>query len=111
MLGIGGNIIGELQISLPTKNEIGELVHTWTTIQSIKGWLDYITGETSRSNYSAKIQESTHVFVADYVKLDSKVDEAAIRMLINNKVYDVVLIDNPMELNAQLEIYLKYVGG
>ena len=32
-------------------------------------------------------------------------------MVINNKKYDVTLIDNPMELNAQLEIYLKYVGG
>ena len=111
MNGIGGNIIGELQISIPTKNKIGELIHTWTTIHTIKGWLDYITGETNRSNYSAKMQESTHVFVSDYVKLDQRVNQAAIRMLINNKVYDVVLIDNPMELNAQLEIYLKYVGG
>ena len=107
MNGIGGNIIGELQISIPTKNKIGELIHTWTTIHTIKGWLDYITGETNRSNYSAKMQESTHVFVSDYVKLDQRVNQAAIRMLINNKVYDVVLIDNPMELNAQLEIYLK----
>lgn len=32
-------------------------------------------------------------------------------MLINGEIYDIQLIDNPMHLNYQLEIYLKYVGG
>ena len=111
MNGIGGNIIGEFQINKPTKNEIGENVPNWITIQSIKGWLDYLTGETNRTNFSAKIEESTHVFVADYVELDSRIEAEKVIMVINNKKYDVTLIDNPMELNAQLEIYLKYVGG
>lgn len=111
MTGIGGNLIAEIQISIPSKNAIGENINTWNTIQSIKGWLDYITGETNRTNYSAKIEESTHVFVADYIKLDSRIAAEKVRMVINHKTYDVTLIDNPMELNAQLEIYLKYVGG
>ena len=111
MRGIVGNIIGEIKINTPTKNEIGENVPNWTTIQTIQGWLDYLTGETSRTNYNAKIQESTHVFVADYVALDPKIEAEKVIMVINNKSYDVTLIDNPMELNAQLEIYLKYVGG
>ena len=35
------------------------------------------------------------------------------RMTINGKVYDILLIDNPMEMGSgsQLEIYLKYTGG
>lgn len=111
MNGIGGNIIGEFKINEPTKNEIGEHVANWVTVQSIKGWLDYLTGETNRTNFSAKIEESTHVFVADYVELDSRIEAEKVIMVINNKKYDVTLIDNPMELNAQLEIYLKYVGG
>lgn len=111
MNGIGGNVIGELKINIPTKNEIGENVPNWITIQSIKGWLDYLTGETNRTNFNAKIEESTHVFVADYEKLDSRIEAEKVIMVINNKKYDVTLIDNPMELNAQLEIYLKYVGG
>ena len=111
MNGIGGNITAEFKINVPTKNEIGENVANWITIQSINGWLDYLTGETNRTNYSTKIEESTHVFVADYVKLDSRIVAEKVIMVINNKNYDVTLIDNPMELNAQLEIYLKYVGG
>ena len=111
MNGIGGNITAEFKINVPTKNEIGENVANWITIQSINGWLDYLTGETNRTNYSAKIEESTHVFVADYIKLDSRIVAEKVIMVINNKKYDVTLIDNPMELNAQLEIYLKYVGG
>ena len=111
MNGIGGTITAEFKINVPTKNEIGENVANWITIQSINGWLDYLTGETNRTNYSTKIEESTHVFVADYVKLDSRIVAEKVIMVINNKNYDVTLIDNPMELNAQLEIYLKYVGG
>lgn len=111
MNGIGGNITGEFQINKSTKNEIGESIPSWNTIQSITGWLDYLNGETSRVNYSAKIEESTHVFVADYIELDSRIEAEKVRMVINHKVYDVTLIDNPMELNAQLEIYLRYVGG
>ena len=111
MYGIGGNVTGEFQINIPTKNEIGENISSWNTIQSITGWLDYLNGETSRINYNAKIEESTHVFVSDYIKLDSRITSEKTRMIINNKIYDVTLIDNPMELNAQLEIYLKHVGG
>ena len=35
------------------------------------------------------------------------------RVTIAGKRYDVMLIDNPMELGerSQLEIYLKYTGG
>ena len=72
---------------------------------------NFITGEANRINYNAKIQESTHVFVSDYVALDFRIEAEKVRMVINHKIYDVTLIDNPMELNAQLEIYLKHVGG
>ena len=33
------------------------------------------------------------------------------RMICKNEVYNILLIDNVMELNEHLEIYLKYVGG
>ena len=109
---IGGNQTIQLQISTVTKNAIGEPVVYWTTIQSIKGWIDLSSGDSKHTTYNAKIQESTHVFVADYVSLDSRIKSEICRLVDENGlVYDVMLIDDPMNLHKQLEIYLKYTGG
>lgn len=113
MKGIGGNLTADIQISTTTKNEIGESVKGWTTIQSLKGWLDLSSGDSRYITYNAKIQESTHVFIGDYVKLDERIKAENSRMVIKGKVYDITYIDNPMEMEAgsQLEIYLTYTGG
>ena len=113
MKGVGGNIKAIIQICTTAKNDIGEHVQTWTDAQTIKGWLDLSSGEASYVNYNAKIQESTHIFIADYVPLDSRITAETSRMVINGKRYEVLLIDNPMELGAgsQLEFYLKFTGG
>ena len=111
MKGIGGNLKAIIQISATTKNAIGESVKAWTDVQTIKGWLDLGSGDSRYTTYNAKIQESTHVFIADFVPLDSRITAENARAIINGKRYDITLIDNPMELNEQLEIYLKYTGG
>lgn len=105
---IGGNITAVIQTAEVSKNAIGEQVKTWADKHTLKGWLDLSGGDSRYTSYHAKIQESTHIFICDYTPLD--VDENS-RMVINNKVYDILLIDNPMELNEQLEIFLKYTGG
>jgi hypothetical protein len=113
MKGIGGNITAIIQICTTANNDIGEHVQTWTDAQTIKGWLDLSSGEARYTTYNAKIQESTHIFIADYVSLDSRITAETSRMVINGKRYDVLLIDNPMELGigSQLEFYLKFTGG
>ena len=113
MKGIGGNITAAIQVKTITKNEIGEQVEKWPDVQSIKGWLDLQGGDSKYSTYNAKIQESTHMFIADYVPLDSRITAENSRMVIKGKRYDILLIDNPMELEkgSQLEIYLKFTGG
>lgn len=108
MGNIGGNISGALQAKTTAINAIGERVPTWNTVKSIVGWLDLSNGDSKYNSFSAKIQESTHIFICDYVALT--VGATTSRMLINGKAYDVLLIDNPMEMNRQLEIYLKYTG-
>lgn len=108
---IGGNIQGLIQISTTKKNEIGEAVKSWSDVQTITGWLDLSSGDSKYTVYSAKVQESTHVFVADYVQLDSRITAENSRMVIGGKRYDVMLIDDPMDMHKQLEIYLKYTGG
>ena len=113
MKGIGGNITAIIQVYTSTKNEIGENVQTWVDAQTIKGWLDLQAGDSKYTSFNSKMQESTHIFIADYVALDSRITAENSRMVINGKCYDVTLIDNPMELGSgsQLEIYLKFTGG
>lgn len=113
MKGIGGNTKGIIQVFTNTKNEIGEQVKTWTDVQTIKGWLDLQSGDSRYTTFNAKIQESTHIFIADYVALNSKITAESARMVINGKRYDILLIDNPMEMQkgSQLEIYLRFTGG
>lgn len=108
---IGGNKLAEIQISTTTKNAISEQVKAWETVQSLKGWLDLQGGDSKYTTYNAKMQESTHIFLADYVQLDSKITAENSRAVIDGKVYDIMLLDNPMEMNLQWEIYLKYTGG
>ena len=117
MKGIGGNLIATIQVFTTAENEIGEDVKTWVDAQKIRGWLDLQSGEARYSTYDAKLQESTHVFISDYVKLDSRITAETSRLLLGSGesalVYDIVFIDNPMELQSgsQLEIYLKFTGG
>ncbi len=113
MTGIGGNTEAIIQINTAVKNEIGETVKTWADVQTLKGWLDLQGGDARYSSFHAKIQESTHVFVADYVELDSRIKAENSRMVIAGQRYDVLLIDNPMGMKtgSQLEIFLKFTGG
>lgn len=113
MKGIGGNITAVIQTATTTKNAIGEQVKSWANAQTLKGWLDLSGGDSKYTNFNAKIQESTHIFVADYVPLASGIQAENSRMVVGGKLYDILLIDNPMEMGSgsQLEIYLKFTGG
>ncbi len=105
---IGGNVEAMLQkITGSQTNRIGEKTHTWSDYHGFRGWLDLSTGD-SRYTYDAKLQESTHIFITDYTPIDRNAADK--RLVVNGVVYEVMLIDDPMELHQQLEIYLKYVG-
>jgi hypothetical protein len=108
---IGGNTFLELQLNFPAKNGIGEAVDEWRTVQKLKGWLDYQSGDSPRTSYNSKIQESTHFFIGDYVPIDKRIEAENCIAVCDGKVYDVLIIDNPMGKNRQIEIYLKLTGG
>lgn len=113
MRGIGGNTDAIIQVSTSAKNAIGEQVRTWENVQTLRGWLDLQSGDSRYRVYNAKVQESTHVFVCDYVQLDKRIKAETARLVHDGEAYDITLIDNPMQMGAgsQLEIYLKYTGG
>lgn len=138
---IGGNVSALIQVKDDgTKNSIGERIHQWVDVFSLKGFLDYQGGQNSFQTYDAKVQETTHIFICDFNNLKSllkgwvwnpfslvngviptvtqeetqeTVDLTSenARMLVNGNVYQILLIDDPMGLHKHLEIYLKYVGG
>ena len=112
MARIGGNITGIIQAkTVHGKNFMGEADVTWQDTCTQKGWLGLQSGDSKRTNYNAKIEESTHVFVCDYNANIYALAEQDARMILKGFVYDVLLIDNPDEMDEQLEIYLKRVGA
>lgn len=105
---IGGNIEAILMHSDGfTTNDIGERIPTWKDVQTLLGWLDYSGGD-AKYTYDTKLQETTHIFICDYVPIDLKPEDK--RLKINGNTYDVLMIDDPMGLHQQLEISLKFVG-
>lgn len=115
MKGIKGNIQGIIQKYSLSENDLGETVQSWVEVATLRGWLDLSSGSSDYETFNSKFQDSTHIFIADYVDLSAvnADDSENLRMIVNGKRYDIKLIDNPMELEtgSQLEIYLKYTGG
>ena len=119
MANIGGNITGTVQtLTGSEKNAIGEVVKTWNDFSIQLGWLGMQSGDSKYTNHSTKVEESTHVFLCDFnadIYSLTLPDESGaipqVRMIIKGMIYDVLLIDNPDEMDAQLEIYLRKVGA
>ena len=105
---IGGNTTAILQQkSTSETNSIGEKVHAWEDVATLQGWLDFSGGD-NKYTYDAKLQETTHVFITDYSAIDMEAKNK--RLIVNGKIYEVLYIDDPMDLHQHLEIMLKYVG-
>lgn len=111
MRKVKGHTLCVVQTKTSTTNIIGENVNTWTDFISVQGVLGLQSGDSKRTVYNAKIEESTHVFVCDYNEALYGLSDTDVRCIIKGKMYDIQLIDNPDELNYHLEIYLKLVGG
>ena len=107
---IHGNERADLQIRSVTENDIGT-DEVWTTVQTLFGWLDLSNGDSKYTSFDEKVQESSHIFLADYKVLDKRIKAESSRAVIAGHVYDIMLIDDPMGKHRQLEFYLKYTGG
>ena len=111
MANISGKTIGTIQTKETAKNAIGEAVKEWADVFSPSGWLDLQSGDSKYSTNKAKLEESTHVFICDYHSGIYALAGEDCRMIIKGFVYDVLLIDNPMEMDEHLEIHLRKVGA
>lgn len=111
MRKVKGRTLCAIQTRTSTKNTIGEAVNTWQDAVSFHGVIGLQSGDSKYSNFNAKVEESTHVLVCDYSDAIYSLADQNTRIICKGKMYDVLLIDNPDELNEHLEIYLKLVGG
>lgn len=127
---IGGNVTAQLQVQHgESTNGIGSRVMKWHDVPvympgnkepGLTGFLDLSGETTNRTTFNAKVQESTHIFICDYVPIPATVDidgvpvrvtTENVRMVVNGESYDITLMDNPMLLNKHWEFYLKFTGG
>jgi hypothetical protein len=114
MANIGGNMVGVIQVKgEQTTNAIGEKEWQWTNACCQVGWLGKQSGDSKYTTFNAKVEESTHCFLCDYNETIYSLanDKRDKRMIIKDTVYDILLIDNPDEMNEQLEIDLRRVGA
>ena len=106
---IGGNVTAVLQKITSSKNTIGEKINNWEDVQLLKGYLDFTGGDASyKSNYKGSLEETTHIFICDYDKIASEATPTLSRLIVDGRIYDVLMIDDPMNLHQHLEIMLKY---
>ena len=114
---IGGNITATIQVkSSDGKNAIGEHTESWNPVGEVLGWLDYQSGQNNVQQYNAKIQDTTHLFLCDWFRWKNATQDASVtsensRLILNGETYNILLIDNPMNLNQHIEVYLQFVGG
>lgn len=111
MANIGGNIWGTIQTKTTAKNQFGEGESVWSDSVKQLGWLGLQSGDSKHSTFNAKLEESTHVFLCDFNADIYALADRDTRMIFKGFVYDVLLIDNPDEMDEQLEIYLRKVGA
>lgn len=97
-----------------TKNSVGERVPVVADYIDLYGFLDLSNVDTKYTVFNAKIQESDHIFICDYVEMpliNGQMPKTSELTATNNgNEYDVILIDNPMNLNKHIEVYLRYKG-
>ena len=106
---IGGNVTAVLQTKTSSKNTFGEITNEWTDLQLLKGFLDFTGGAGSyTSNFKGSVEETTHIFICDYDKIASEATPTHSRLIVNGRTYDVLMIDDPMNLHQHLEMMLKY---
>lgn len=108
---IGSQTTALLKVNIGfEKNDIGELISGHELAATLDGWLDLLSGSSAYDLMGTKFEDSTHIFIADYKPLPPQFITHNATLEVQGIEYDVTLIDNPMGMNEQLEIYLRYRG-
>lgn len=89
-------------------NGIGGYTEEEVEETSIKGYLDLLVGVNGENaSLNAFLQETSHVLLTSY---SDKITNKNWIIDSNGNRYNIVLVDNPINLKHHLEIYLKFIG-
>lgn len=89
----------------PVDDGMGGEDYEWANHDEISGVLDQLKGDEVLA--SEKLGElSSHIFIIFDI-VDVKRGD---RFIINDEIYNVTNVDNPNNMDRQLEIKLKYTG-
>lgn len=112
MRKINGNTLCVIQTKgAAYTNEIGEKVSDWVNAYEFMGILGYQGGDQKYTTNKAKIEESSHSLICEYDAEIYALADQDTRIIAKDRIYDVLFIDNPDELDEHLEMQLRFVGG
>lgn len=118
MKKVGGNTRGTLRRIKFKTNNLGineaDETDTGNSICDLNGHLDLLTGGAKLTASTKILEESTHVFVCEYIDLVGKYDldihsYEGLVLSVNGINHKVTYIDDPMWLHAHLEVFLKVI--
>lgn len=98
----------KLQQKEETRGAMKGRVVTWNDVQTLEGVLDLLSGDSKEEANRMGI-DSTHVFITDNMGLKFE-DAKDHRLVFNSRAYLIDYVDNVMEMDRHLEVYLKYDG-
>lgn len=98
-------MVGTVQRYTEQSDGLGGSTYSWVDHATIEGFMDQLSGDEVLA--SEKLgQLSSHIFIIFEVA-DIKTTD---RMVIDGKIYNIKNVDNPNNLDRQLEISLEYTG-
>lgn len=76
---------------------------------SLMYWIVYIDYIISWQPYAIMAFNLLVLSLIGYATVNVTSDNA--RIVVNGEVYEILLIDDPMNMHDHLEIYLRFIGG
>lgn len=84
---------------------MGGTRNEWRDYMEIEGTLDKLTGDEVLASDRLGVL-SSHIFITFEIEDVTTADRA----VIDNEIYDIKDVDNPNNMDRQLEISLEYTG-
>ncbi|HEL2164388.1 TPA: phage head closure protein [Streptococcus suis] len=94
-----------LKCQASRKNALGQKIYDFVESEKLEGFLDMLTG--NEADRATALTSSTHIFLTKQVDVQITTKD---RIRAKGIDYEVSFVDNPVNLDHHLEIYLKVVA-